>query len=689
MAVWIYAASWPAWFGLNTLCKSHSLNKKIKIVWAFAGILSASQVACVTEAAGQQGRDRPSFTGAQVESGRQIYVAQCASCHGNELQGGAGPALSGVTFRRGWFEGLRALDEMFDTIYQRMPPSTVDTVSEADALDLIAYVLERNGLDSGAMALNRQALNVRLALGTDAGALAPRAAGATAARDRPSSFPAAPTAFSPARRSVPDDQEILEILDEDWLTAHRDLRGQRFSPLAQITSGNVGRLVPSCLLQLGDSGSFQTSPVAYQGRLYVTTKHKTIAIDAVSCIRLWEHTYVPTDPEPLPGNRGVALYRGKVIRGTTDGHLLALDTETGDVLWDAWVADSRRRYSVPGAPLAIDGKVFVGESGGDFGIDGRIHAFDAETGEPLWSFATIAKDQPGSWPADTNNGGGGSWSFMTFDPEAGLLYAPIGNPFPLFDGSVRPGDNLYTDSIVALDADTGQLAWYAQQVPHDVYDWDTAAAPLLYEHDGRTFVAEASKNGFLYLYEPAADRTVAEVPISRIENHDAPIPAEGLRVCPGIYGGGGAYGPAYDPSSRTLFVSSIDWCQTFFDPALRQRRPVDDPIDDVYGWIRAIDATTGRERWAHRTDTPMVSAVTATAGGVVFGGDLNGYFLALDAETGRELFRFNTGGPIAGGITSYSVQGKQYVAVAAGNVSRGVPWRTRTASPTLVVFTLP
>ena len=321
MAVWIYAASWPAWFGLNTLCKSHSLNKKIKIVWAFAGILSASQVACVTEAAGQQGRDRPSFTGAQVESGRQIYVAQCASCHGNELQGGAGPALSGVTFRRGWFEGLRALDEMFDTIYQRMPPSTVDTVSEADALDLIAYVLERNGLDSGAMALNRQALNVRLALGTDAGALAPRAAGATAARDRPSSFPAAPTAFSPARRSVPDDQEILEILDEDWLTAHRDLRGQRFSPLAQITSGNVGRLVPSCLLQLGDSGSFQTSPVAYQGRLYVTTKHKTIAIDAVSCIRLWEHTYVPTDPEPLPGNRGVALYRGKVIRGTTDGHL--------------------------------------------------------------------------------------------------------------------------------------------------------------------------------------------------------------------------------------------------------------------------------------------------------------------------------------------------------------------------------
>ena len=484
---------------------------------------------------------------------------------------------------------------------------------------------------------------------------------------------------------MPVDKELLDSSATDWLLPNQDMRGQRFSSLKQIDTSNVGRLVPACMLQLGELGAFQTRPIVYRGRLYLTTTHKTVAVDAARCTRLWEHTYVPRDREPLPSNRGVALYRGKLYRGTGDGHLLALDAETGDVLWDVWVADSQRSAFVAGTPLAIDGKVFVGEGGGDFAMDGHVHAFDAETGRLLWTFNTIAKDNPASWPAGTDFGGGGNWTGLTYDPSTRVVYSPVGNPYPNFPegGRKRAGDNLYTNSVVALDADSGKLVWHVQQEPHDVHDWDTGAAPTLYDIGNKQFMAVATKNGFLHLYDRVTHGLLAKVPASRIKNETVPIPPEGIHVCPGLYGGVGQNGQAYDPVNRMLFLGAIDLCTTFFD-----RKFQVDPITEGFGWVRGYDASTGKETWATRTTLPIVAGVTPTAGGVLFTGDLNGFLLAYESKTGKELYRFNTGGPIAGGIVTYEVNGKQYVAVPSGNSGRGV-LGTTSASPTLVVFALP
>ena len=650
-------------------------------------VIAVAAVYCAipTLAAAQAGpAGRPAFTNAQMEAGRQLYFEQCASCHGSALQGAGGPALSGLPFRERWFTGQLALAEMLETIEQGMPPDAIGSISERQALESVAFILFQNGLRVGQVALTRQALAAPFTLVDNAAGPSTLAAGAA---PRPARFPVAPDSAKFARTAVPSDKELLESRPQDWLLTNQDLRGQRFSQLTEITTENVAQLVPTCILQLGDLGAFQTRPIVYQGRMYITTTHQTVAMDSVHCTRLWEHTYVPKDREPLPTNRGAALYEGKVYRGTGDGHLLALDAETGEELWDVWVADSQENHFVAAAPLAFGGKVFVAEGGGDYPNGGHLHAFEGETGEHLWTFETI-KDDPASWPPDSANiGGGGSWTGATLDPAAGLVYFPIGNPYPSYigGGRTRPGDNLYTNSVVALDVDSGEPVWYAQQTPHDTHDWDTGSAPVLYDIGDKRFMAVASKNGFLHIYDRATHAEITRVPASRIKNHAEPVPIEGLHVCPGHYGGVAQNGQAYDPVTRMLFLSSIDWCDMFYD----QKRPQPDPKEQAFGWVRAYDAATGKEAWATRTDTPMVAAVTPTAGGVLFTGDLDGFVLAFDSKTGKELYRFNTGGPIAGGIVTYEVAGKQYVAVPSGNVSRGVPWHTAGASPTLIVFALP
>ena len=593
----------------------------------------------------------------EAEAARALYAARCANCHGLDLQGAAGPALTGTPFRSAFLSDGRTPDDLVQAIAQRMPPAAPGSLSPAQARSLASYLLQRSG-------------------GAESVPTAPR----------PDRFPVAAAATKPPQGSLPTDAELAQVRPEDWPSFNRDLYGQRFSPLRQITARNAGRLVPVCLLQLGDAGSFQSGPVVHQGRLYVTTAHKTVAVDAATCTRLWEHVYAPSDAEPWPGNRGVALSGGRLFRGTTDGHLIALDAATGALLWDAWVADSRKHYHVSGAPLAYGGRVFVGEAGGDYGLDGHIHAFDAATGRPLWSFDTIAYQSRTSWPADIAFGGGGSWSAMSYDVATDTLLVPVGNPWPDYDGAMRDGDNLYTNSVVALDATTGERRWHLQQVPHDTHDWDTPAPPALYEIGGKPRLAVLSKDGHLYLYDGASRALLARPAVSTIKNADAPFTTAGTHVCPGIMGGGQFNGPAFSPVSRQLFVSSVDWCHTFY-AAETSKRPLRDPIEQASGWVRALDAATGRENWAYHSPTPMMAGVTPTAGGVLFTGDLNGMFLALDAASGKVLYRFATGGAIAGGVVTYAVNGKQYVAVASGSLQREA-WLT-SGSPTLVVFALP
>jgi alcohol dehydrogenase (cytochrome c) len=300
-----------------------------------------------------------------------------------------------------------------------------------------------------------------------------------------------------------------------------------------------------------------------------------------------------------------------------------------------------------------------------------------------------------SWKAGSEKGGGSSWTSYTLEPKNGLLFVSIGNPAPDFIGAARPGDNLFTDSVVVLDYRTGKLAWWVQQVPHDVHDWDTARAPVVYDQDGKAFMAVANKGGWLYLYNRTTHKLLARPEVSDHMNDNAPLTVQGVHHCPGNIGGVSWNGPAYSPRDKLLFVNSVHWCGV---SRVSENRYLEgsayfggsqtfDPPESAFGWTRAFKAATGAPAWVRKSETPMLAALTPTAGGVIFTGDLSGDFLALDAKTGDTLYRFNTGGSVAGAPSTYLVDGKQYVAITSGNESRFV-WKSGGAM-TVVVFSLP
>lgn len=433
------------------------------------------------------------------------------------------------------------------------------------------------------------------------------------------------------------------------------------------------------------------------GSLYITTPYNTLALDPTNCKKIWKHSYPPDNAVPIALSRGVALYRGKLFRITPNGHLIALDARKGTLLWDVWLADKDHGYWLSAAPVAYEGKVFIGTAGADWGTDGFIYAFDSETGRRLWTFDVIPRgDQIGAntWKAGAERGGGSLWSTFAIDRPKGQLLASIGNPAPDYNGAIRPGDNLFTNSVVALDAATGKLAWWVQQVPHDTHDWDTAAAPMLYEAAGRRYMSVASKDGWLYIYDRDTHARLSRSEISPHLNADLPITATGVYHCPGISGGAEWNGPAFSPKDQLLIVNSVHWCgvtrlgedRYFEGSSYFDGDHTWDPPEKARGFTRAFDAVTGEQVWAREFAAPMLAAVTPTAGGVTFTGTLSGDFLALDTRSGRTLYEFNTGGPVAGAPSTYLVGGRQYVAIASGNSSR-THWMTEGAM-TILIFAL-
>ena len=645
--------------------------------------------------------DGPSFTEAQAARGRTIYSETCASCHGRALEGGAGPALKGVNFSKTWGSGEHTIGQLHTSL-TTMPLGLPNSLPKEQYLELMAFILSSNGYSSGGAALTDADFelplppmpSVETAHVDDADDGEETDGPRKPAAGLPRLVSAAPGPTAP----TPPDRDLQSPADGDWLMYNRDYRGQRFSPLDQINTRTASRLAPVCILQLGDVGSFQASPIVHEGRGYVTTTYGVYAFDAATCRRIWDHRYTPQDPEPIPVNRGVALYQGKLYRGTSDGHLLALDAANGRLLWDMHVADSTAGYFVSAAPIAVAGKVIVGLAGADWGANGHVYAFDAETGQRVWTFDFIPTgSQRGAetWEKGQEHGGGSSWTTVAVDPDANLVYVPVGNPAPDFDVAGRPGSNLYTNSVVALDIDTGELNWYAQQQPGDFHDWDTAAAPLLYEQDGRRYMAVATKGGWLFIYDRDTHALISKSEISSHENVDTPLSETSwVRVCPGLYGGAEWNGPAYSAPLRSLFVGSVEWCTSFqkrlgdyvrgknYSNGITRR----DPNELAKGWLRAFDAASGKQLWVYADARPMVSGVTATAGNILLAGSLTGDMLVFDAAKGKVLYRFNTGGPIAGGLSTYAVDGRQYVAAASGNVSRS--WGGGGAA-TIVVFALP
>jgi PQQ-dependent dehydrogenase (methanol/ethanol family) len=634
------------------------------------------------------------FSTDQVAQGRFEYSQRCAVCHGAQLQGGGAPALAGRQFSAQW--NGKSLKELYNYIHANMPLGQGGDLASQEYADIVSYVLAQNGLPTGGEKLTPKSPMERvldLSPSSTARGAAPSAPAGVVTIGKLYGKLAQPTTAKPSQAEL----DAADASTTDWLMYNKGYRGERYSRLSQINAANAGKLRPVCMYQLGELGTFSTGPVMYDGILYATTHLGTYAIDATSCRKLWTHHHVPQGPEMNATNKGIAIAGGRVFRGTQDGFFYALDARTGAPLWERQVADWRIGEGIGAAPLVWNDIVYVGKAGGDWGIKGRMMAFNVADGTLAWAFDLIPTGNEtgaNTWEkaGSAEHGGGAAWVAYALDRETGTLFVPVGNPGPDYNKSMRPGANLFTISTVALDARTGKLKWWYQLRPNDDHDWD-ATVVSLFDTGGRKLVATAGKEGILHVVDRENGKLVFKLPMTTLLNHDVPLTPEGVRVCPvaGVQWNGAAHSPA----TGLLYVNAIDWCTLFKsgpDPKWVATIPytglangwgTNDPIDKWSGWINAVDPRSGKMAWRVHTPTPMYAGLTPTAGSVLFTGDLNGNFLALDARNGKTLYRFNTGGPIAGGVITYESRGKQYVAVATGHSGGSIPL---TGSTTIVIF---
>jgi alcohol dehydrogenase (cytochrome c) len=477
----------------------------------------------------------------------------------------------------------------------------------------------------------------------------------------------------------------------DWLYVDHDLAGTRYSHLKQITTKNVSRLVKACTYSFPDKEPSQTAPIVSAGRMYLTTAHHTVAVDGADCHVIWSSTWTPREHEPAGTHRGAALADGKIIRGTADGFLLALDATDGHTLWAKQIADPKEGYFISMPPLVYGNLIYIGPAGAETAAHGWVAAFRTNDGDQVWRFNIVPADgEPGAdtWgtdPAARKHGGGNLWTPMSFDVQRNLLYVPGGNAAPDLYDNDRPGANLYTNSLIALDATTGHLAWYRQFVPHDVHDYDvTHVAPVFkttINGSTRDVIASTGKDGLLRLLDRDSKDTIYSVPFTNRLNVEAPITTTPVRVCPGTLGGEEWNGSAYYARQNLLIVPATDWCAEFNKDATAPDPEKEhthafyfggqtkfDPWSAARGRLTAFDASTGHEKWRYDAAKPLIAGVTATEGDLVFTGELGGDLLALDARSGKVLLRSALGGPAGGGVVTYSAGGVQNVAIVSGMV---------------------
>ena len=382
---------------------------------------------------------------------------------------------------------------------------------------------------------------------------------------------------------VPTQAELTAAASNpaDWLHTNHDYQGRRYADATEITRQNAPSLRPACTYQAGESRPFHTSPIVYRGVMFLTTTQATIALDAATCRVRWRHEWTSKARQNWPQNRGVAVKDGIVVRGTRDGYLLGLDAETGRLLWERAAADAGSGETFTMPPVIFEDLVILGPAGNEVPLKGWVGAFKLQTGEPVWRFNALpARGEPGgeSWsPTEALTGGGAVWTPFAVDPEQGLVFVPMGNPAPDFYGDVRQGSNLYTNSLVVLDARTGKLVWHYQAVPHDLHDWDlTQVSPLFTAHVNgreRQLIAVVGKDGLLHVLDRQSRQHLYEVAVSRRHNADAPVTPEGVYACPGPLGGVQWNGPAYSPRTNMLYVPSVDWCGTFRKATELQHTP--------------------------------------------------------------------------------------------------------------------
>jgi alcohol dehydrogenase (cytochrome c) len=505
----------------------------------------------------------------------------------------------------------------------------------------------------------------------------------------------------------------------NWLTYSGAYHGQRHSRLRQIDPTNVKNLELKWILQAQVAGSWEASPLVVDGIMYLTQRpNDVLAIDAKTGRIFWIYRYVgSTDYEVCCGanNRGLAIHNDTLFMGTLDAHLVAIDARNGRLLWNVTVADYAKRYSITLAPLVVKDKVIIGVGGGEYGIRGFIAAYNIATGKEIWRFHTIpAPGEPGSdtWGGDSWKTGGGSiWVTGTYDPALNLTYWGVGNPGPDFNANQRPGDNLYTDSVVALDADTGRLKWHFQFTPGDRYDFDSTQVPVLVDRTWRGAPAKllllANRNGFFYVLDRVTGKFLLGKPFTKVnwasglDDNGRPIqtpqPA-GATTWPGQQGATNWYSPSYSPTTGLFYVSiwenvggvyrsqesTYQPGKIFMGGGFRATPPIPDapvppnirrgPINTWtdaagHGAVVALDPATGERTWTFPMYDLTDAGILTTASDLVFAGGREGYFQALDARTGALRWKSNLGSnQIFAAPITYQADGNQYVSIICGNV---------------------
>ncbi|MGH9404786.1 MAG: pyrroloquinoline quinone-dependent dehydrogenase [Terriglobia bacterium] len=488
----------------------------------------------------------------------------------------------------------------------------------------------------------------------------------------------------------------------NWPSYNGDYTGRRYSSLGQINLNNVRQLRAEWVFHSRNSTSMEVTPVVIDGVMFVTSANDAFALDARTGRTIWHYARPISDGliDDASGHhsRGVAVWHSRVFLETDNAHLLCLDARSGNLVWDVAYADAKKNYGATSAPLVVKNEVLVGTSGGDDGVRGFLAAFSARTGKLLWRFWTVPG--PGefgsaSWPGESYlRGGGTTWMPGTYDPELNTIYWGTSNPSPDEDGSVRPGDDLYTDCVLAIDPDTGKLKWYFQFTPHDLYDYDATETPVLidaiYHGRPRKLLVQANRNGFLYVLDRASGRFLSATRFvqklnwaARIDATGKPVrtgvipTAQGSRVCPGFAGATNWYSPSFNPATHLFYIMALEDCETYYRKPERfaagrtyyatgARRI---PGDHGQKFLLAYNLDKGCIEWRKLQQGAGHSwaGTLTTSGGLVFFGDDAGSFVAAAARTGTALWHFNTGQNVHASPMSYAVNGRQYVAIAAGS----------------------
>jgi alcohol dehydrogenase (cytochrome c) len=602
---------------------------------------------------------------ADQSAGQVLFETHCASCHGRNANGGPhGPSLIAGSLGHG------GSDWSIFRVTQRGIPDTSMPVLELDDRDrwqIVAFVQGlRTGFEEGNEATYKFPPNLSVSA-------------------------------SRIRKAAEEPH--------NWMTYSGNYRGWRHTALSKIKPDNVHQLQLAWARQLGSDGWVETTPLVVEGVMYITVPPSDVwALDAADGRVIW--TTELTIAEDLPVccgrvNRGVAILENRVFVATLDGVLVGLDARSGKIIWKTRVAKPEDGYTLTVAPLAVDDKIIVGVSGGEYGIRGYVDAYRADDGSLEWRFDTIPEPgQPGNetWGgASWQQGGGATWVTGSYDPDLGLLYWGVGNPSPDFNKSVRPGDNLYTNSVIALDVNSGELAWHFQFTPADDHDYDSNQTPVLVDiEDGgenRRLILWANRNGFYYVLDRTNGQFVTTRPFVKVTwaesmddtgrpilNLDATPSERGVQVWPSVVGGTNWWPPSYSPVDNLFFVPYLETAATFFEGKVEEAY---DPGDghqylggafklgqNINSGIKALDPKTGEVKWtfeaAPRDHTVQVGGVLSTATGLVFQGNLETFY-GLRGDDGRVLWSVNLGGRINAPPMSYAVSGRQFVVLAAGS----------------------